>query len=131
MLLQPPNQLETLDLPFRCYVLGLPTKAASSHVSNWCLKGRESSGEHHQIVVREALADHMPELPGKSHRVRRATANRRVSEVERARKLIQDSCLGYKIKNVEAKEDKIVFTAGTTHDSFVNHIVDNGLEANH
>ncbi|CAD6579636.1 MAG: hypothetical protein TREMPRED_002533 [Tremellales sp. Tagirdzhanova-0007] len=48
----------------------------------------------------------MPELP----------------EVERARKLIQDSCLGYKIKKVEAKEDKIVFTGGTTHESFATAI---------
>ena len=42
-------------------------------------------------------------------------------EVERARKLISDSCRGYKIKSVDAKEDKIVYTGGTTHDAFVSH----------
>ncbi len=45
-----------------------------------------------------------------------------ISEVERARKLIQDSCVGYKIKSVDAKEDKIVYTGGTTHESFVSRM---------
>ncbi|RXK38083.1 hypothetical protein M231_04642 [Tremella mesenterica] len=44
----------------------------------------------------------MPELP----------------EVERARKLIHDTCRGYKIKHVDSLEDKIVYTGGTTHDDF-------------
>ena len=69
----------------------------------------------------------MPELPGKSYREGRAIADECNLEVERARKLIQDSCLGYKIKKVEAKEDKIVFTGGTTHESFVSHIGDGDL----
>lgn len=40
-------------------------------------------------------------------------------EVERARKLIEESLRGYKIVNVDAKEDKIVYTGGTNHDDFV------------
>lgn len=41
------------------------------------------------------------------------------TEVERARKLIEESLRGYKIVNVDAKEDKIVYTGGTNHDDFV------------
>lgn len=41
-------------------------------------------------------------------------------EVERARKLIQDSCAGYKIAKVLTTEDKIVYTAGTDHVQFVS-----------
>ncbi|KAK8861728.1 hypothetical protein IAR55_002551 [Kwoniella newhampshirensis] len=48
----------------------------------------------------------MPELP----------------EVERARKLIQESCKGYKIKSVDAKEDKIVYTGGIDHNEFAKEI---------
>ncbi|WVQ93735.1 formamidopyrimidine-DNA glycosylase [Kwoniella sp. CBS 9459] len=48
----------------------------------------------------------MPELP----------------EVERARKLIQDTCKGYKIKSVDSTEDKIVYTGGTDHEEFAKEI---------
>ncbi|GFZ42379.1 hypothetical protein JCM24511_00094 [Saitozyma sp. JCM 24511] len=48
----------------------------------------------------------MPELP----------------EVERARRLIQDSLKGYKIKSVDAKEDKIVYTGGTDHAEFAKEV---------
>ncbi|WWD16349.1 formamidopyrimidine-DNA glycosylase [Kwoniella shandongensis] len=48
----------------------------------------------------------MPELP----------------EVERARKLIQESCKGYKIKSVDAREDKIVYTGGTDHNDFAKEV---------
>ncbi|KAK6905408.1 formamidopyrimidine-DNA glycosylase [Kwoniella mangroviensis CBS 8507] len=48
----------------------------------------------------------MPELP----------------EVERARKLIHETCKGYKIKSVDSVEDKIVFTGGDDHKSFVQEI---------
>jgi formamidopyrimidine-DNA glycosylase len=48
------------------------------------------------------------------------------SEVERARKLIQDSLKGYKIKSVDAKEDKIVYTGGTDHAEFVSEICPSG-----
>ncbi|WVQ78646.1 formamidopyrimidine-DNA glycosylase [Cryptococcus sp. DSM 104549] len=47
----------------------------------------------------------MPELP----------------EVERARKLIEDSCKGYKIKSVDTTEDTIVY-AGTSHSEFAKEI---------
>lgn len=40
--------------------------------------------------------------------------------MERARKLIADSLTGYKIVNVDAKEDKIVYTGGTDHNDFVS-----------
>ncbi|EIW68961.1 hypothetical protein TREMEDRAFT_15463, partial [Tremella mesenterica DSM 1558] len=43
-------------------------------------------------------------------------------EVERARKLIYDTCRGYKIKHVDSLEDKIVYTGGTTHDEFAREI---------
>ncbi|EAL17927.1 hypothetical protein CNBL0530 [Cryptococcus deneoformans B-3501A] len=48
----------------------------------------------------------MPELP----------------EVERARKLIEDSCKGYKIASVDAQEDSIIFTGGTDHNEFAKEI---------
>ncbi|KIR76748.1 formamidopyrimidine-DNA glycosylase [Cryptococcus gattii E566] len=48
----------------------------------------------------------MPELP----------------EVERARKLIEDSCKGYKIASVDAQEDRIIFTGGTDHNEFAKEI---------
>ncbi|OXG10482.1 formamidopyrimidine-DNA glycosylase [Cryptococcus neoformans Tu401-1] len=48
----------------------------------------------------------MPELP----------------EVERARKLIEDSCQGYKIVSVDAQEDSIIFTGGTDHNEFAKEI---------
>jgi hypothetical protein len=41
------------------------------------------------------------------------------TEVERARKLIDESLRGYKIVNVDAQEDKIVYTGGTNHEDFV------------
>jgi hypothetical protein len=43
-----------------------------------------------------------------------------IAEVERARKLIEESLRGYKITNVDAKEDKIVYTGGTNHEDFVS-----------
>jgi hypothetical protein len=64
----------------------------------------------------------MPELPGGYlHAVgcREFPTDRYHSEVERARKLIEDSLKGYKIKSVDAKEDKIVYTGGTDHAEFV------------
>ncbi|WRT63912.1 formamidopyrimidine-DNA glycosylase [Kwoniella shivajii] len=48
----------------------------------------------------------MPELP----------------EVERARKLIQETCRGYKIKSVDSVEDKIVYTGGDDHSAFAKEI---------
>ncbi|WVQ77293.1 formamidopyrimidine-DNA glycosylase [Cryptococcus sp. DSM 104548] len=48
----------------------------------------------------------MPELP----------------EVERARKLIEESCRGYTIADVDSVEDKIVYTAGTDHEEFAREI---------
>ncbi|TYJ51648.1 formamidopyrimidine-DNA glycosylase [Cryptococcus floricola] len=48
----------------------------------------------------------MPELP----------------EVERARKLIQETCVGYTIADVDSVEDKIVYTAGTDHEEFADEI---------
>lgn len=74
---------------------------------------------HNSPSVRQAKA--MPELPG--------TCGRRIaeddrcsprSEVERARKLIADSCTGYRIASVETAEDKIVYTGGTVHTDFVS-----------
>lgn len=41
------------------------------------------------------------------------------TEVERARRLIQDALRGYKIKSVQTTEDKIVYAGGITHDEFV------------
>jgi hypothetical protein len=63
----------------------------------------------------------MPELPGQ-YNLAYPIAERAdpVSEVERARKLIQDSCKGYKISSVETTEDKIVYTGGTDHAQFVS-----------
>ncbi|OCF45132.1 formamidopyrimidine-DNA glycosylase [Kwoniella heveanensis CBS 569] len=46
----------------------------------------------------------------------------RLSEVERARRLIQDTCKGYKIKSVDSTEDKIVYTGGTNHEEFAKEI---------
>ncbi|WVN87134.1 uncharacterized protein L203_102310 [Cryptococcus depauperatus CBS 7841] len=54
----------------------------------------------------------MPELP----------------EVERARRLIQDTCWGYKIASVDTTEDKIVFTGGTDHDEFLEGRTITGCE---
>ncbi|WVR03668.1 formamidopyrimidine-DNA glycosylase [Kwoniella sp. DSM 27419] len=48
----------------------------------------------------------MPELP----------------EVERARKLIHETCRGYKIESVDSTEDKIVYTGGTNHEDFAKEI---------
>ncbi|WWC66757.1 formamidopyrimidine-DNA glycosylase [Kwoniella pini CBS 10737] len=48
----------------------------------------------------------MPELP----------------EVERARKLIHETCRGYKIKKVNSTEDKIVYTGGNDHEAFAKEI---------
>ncbi|WWC86026.1 uncharacterized protein L201_000897 [Kwoniella dendrophila CBS 6074] len=48
----------------------------------------------------------MPELP----------------EVERARKLIHETCKGYKIKSVDSTEDKIVYTGGDDHKAFAKEI---------
>ncbi|KAE8540608.1 formamidopyrimidine-DNA glycosylase [Cryptococcus gattii VGV] len=48
----------------------------------------------------------MPELP----------------EVERARKLIEDSCKGYRIASVDAQEDRIIFTGGIDHNEFAKEI---------
>ncbi|WVW82031.1 formamidopyrimidine-DNA glycosylase [Kwoniella bestiolae CBS 10118] len=48
----------------------------------------------------------MPELP----------------EVERARKLIHETCKGYKIKSVDSVEDKIVYTGGDDHGAFAKEI---------
>ncbi|WWC58329.1 formamidopyrimidine-DNA glycosylase [Kwoniella dejecticola CBS 10117] len=48
----------------------------------------------------------MPELP----------------EVERARKLIHETCKGYKIKKVKSTEDKIVYTGGDDHETFAKEI---------
>lgn len=63
----------------------------------------------------------MPELPGQ-YTLAYPIAERAdpVSEVERARKLIQDSCKGYKISSVETTEDKIVYTGGADHAQFVS-----------
>ncbi|KAK4688527.1 formamidopyrimidine-DNA glycosylase, partial [Tremellales sp. Uapishka_1] len=48
----------------------------------------------------------MPELP----------------EVERARKLVEDTCKGYRIKAVDSREDKIVYCGGTDHVGFAKEI---------
>lgn len=45
-----------------------------------------------------------------------------MTEVERARKLIEDSCHGYKIVSVDAQEDSIIFTGGTDHNEFAKEI---------
>lgn len=42
-----------------------------------------------------------------------------VTEVERARKLIEETCKGYKIAHVDTHEDKIVYTGGITHEDYV------------
>ncbi|KAJ9103600.1 hypothetical protein QFC20_004756 [Naganishia adeliensis] len=49
----------------------------------------------------------MPELP----------------EVERARKLIEETCKGYKIAHVDTHEDKIVYTGGITHEDYAKALV--------
>jgi len=67
----------------------------------------------------------MPELPGElqgSPFTSYVGTDMWTVEVERARKLIHDSCRGYKIKSVNAKEDKIVYTGGTTHETFVRDV---------
>lgn len=63
----------------------------------------------------------MPELPGQ-YTLAYPIAEQAdpVSEVERARKLIQDTCKGYKISSVETTEDKIVYTGGADHAQFVS-----------
>lgn len=45
------------------------------------------------------------------------------SEVERARKLIETTCVGYKIAHVDTFEDKIVFTGGITHEDYVRFAI--------
>ena len=40
-------------------------------------------------------------------------------EVERARKLIEETCTGYKIAHVDTFEDKIVYTGGIAHEDYV------------
>ena len=65
----------------------------------------------------------MPELPGTvAVFLDSLKACSFAAEVERARKLIHDSCRGYKIKKAVTMEDKIVFTGGTDHKEFANEI---------
>jgi formamidopyrimidine-DNA glycosylase len=45
-----------------------------------------------------------------------------VQEVERARKLIADACTGYTIADVDAREDKIVYTGGCTHEDYMREL---------
>lgn len=45
-----------------------------------------------------------------------------MQEVERARKLIADACTGYTITDVDAREDKIVYTGGCTHEDYVTEL---------
>lgn len=45
-----------------------------------------------------------------------------MTEVERARKLIEDSCQGYKIVSVDTQEDSIIFTGGIDHNEFAKEI---------
>lgn len=40
------------------------------------------------------------------------------TEVERARKLIAETCTDHTISQIETKEDKIVYTGGCTHEEF-------------
>jgi hypothetical protein len=47
---------------------------------------------------------------------------RLATEVERARKLIEETCVGYKIAKVDTFQDKIVFTGGITHEDYVRHL---------
>ena len=58
----------------------------------------------------------MPELPGELEIPKAVLMD---TEVERARKLIAESLTGYKIVNVDAQEDQIVYTGGTNHKDFV------------
>lgn len=67
----------------------------------------------------------MPELPGISKSGARQSANVEDEadiylEVERARKLIADSCTGYTIKSVDTTEDKIVYAGGITHEDYAS-----------
>ncbi|KAH8083725.1 Formamidopyrimidine-DNA glycosylase N-terminal domain-containing protein [Filobasidium floriforme] len=48
----------------------------------------------------------MPELP----------------EVERARKLVEETCVGFEIASVDSREDKIVYTGGITHEDYVKEL---------
>jgi L-asparaginase II len=61
----------------------------------------------------------MPELPGEWNLFLAVRSCAHQTEVERARKLIAESLTGYKIVNVDAQEDKIVYTGGTSHKDFV------------
>ncbi|KAL7420127.1 hypothetical protein Q5752_005093 [Cryptotrichosporon argae] len=54
----------------------------------------------------------MPELP----------------EVERARKLIADTCVGYTIDSVTVAEDKIVYTGGSDHNDFAKELTGRVIE---
>ncbi|ORX35329.1 Formamidopyrimidine-DNA glycosylase H2TH domain-domain-containing protein [Kockovaella imperatae] len=63
----------------------------------------------------------MPELPGKQVYLTRASSFL-CSEVERARKLIETACKGYKIKKVSTVEDKLVYTGGITHHEFAKEL---------
>ena len=64
----------------------------------------------------------MPELPGELIQPCRGCdrAHAWLLEVERARKLIQQACKGYRIKRVQTVEDKLVYTGGITHEDFVS-----------
>lgn len=64
----------------------------------------------------------MPELPGEKDSLVAVRSCADQTEVERARKLIAESLTGYKIVNVDAQEDKIVYTGGTSHKDFVRSI---------
>ncbi len=62
----------------------------------------------------------MPELPGMFGFASSCTDE---TEVERARKLIHESCKGYKIAKIDTFEDKIVYCGGTDHEGFVGKIL--------
>jgi hypothetical protein len=49
-----------------------------------------------------------------------------LSEVERARKLVKETCVGFKIASVDSREDKIVYTGGITHEDYVRGRSDYG-----
>ncbi|ORY22697.1 hypothetical protein BCR39DRAFT_551063 [Naematelia encephala] len=57
---------------------------------------------HRPGIIGVCQSEEMPELP----------------EVERARKLIQDTCRGYKIASVDSTPDTIVYTGGDDHEAF-------------
>lgn len=55
----------------------------------------------------------LPKPPSRSDRLINLT------EVERARKLVEETCVGFKIASVDSREDKIVYTGGITHEDYV------------